>query len=791
MCSSCDAHPACSPYELLETSIGLIRGWGQSTEPLSASQATKWAEHGSKEWGTIFDKALHASTSFSLAAEILPTPSVVPEFNVFLEGKIDGATLKGSGTALWHIHMSLAGLVDSNATTSSEYVLGFTTITSVSLGNNYPIHTESVSADVNSAAHHDTGLSSPSIPGPSPVENVTCHDSNYLAAFTLAWNYVLSAYWSDVQKGVMRYTNCKACHASSTATASTTSLGVEVLFLDASHFSAVEVEWWRSILAPGKGWEATIDRYGQSWSSPWCLENENRNNQFIVVWEGSIESTDQPPTFKDSLTMLRHFAESHGILRQASMALLAALGIPTHNIWGIPVRLPPPTHRLPDRVIQEPAVDISTFQRLVGLLPRLVTISLFGIDGLLRSVFYDDSIHSLSSGQWIQPAVISWPDSSALAAEVGCQRCPQLARWWIGMAISGLLSKKTIKMLAGTGMWPTNLVASLWTAAKDSYFCSVFEQDIALHLSGNGPFRTIPRAEEVLMLFVTSGRGPEGRLVEATSCPWKPPGDILFDKTSSKVLLIGNTGATGRLVYNTWTWGHQPYTMHPPAKLVSGSDSFDEMAEKSGAATRAVLGWLETARGPDADLNVEFHALQRQIQAVEIDSQVGGSEQLSLSSSDIGNSPLPDIFEKPRAALGVFGSIHFDDAEAMVPWSTISVVPAKGTRWKMPPINSYGWCGLDAINAGLMELELSPIAQPEALEILSKTEDEVMREGMCVTELERLLNTRDRSVAIVDAQSGKRLRLMMARYKDSVINVGVDLPPHFIALSQVLAKEEV
>jgi len=781
MCSSCADHPACNPYESQEAFIGQLRGWG---EPLSASQATTWAEYGSEVWGTIFDQALEVSTNFSCAPNILPTPSIVPEFNVFLEGKVNGATLRGSGTALWHIRISLAGLVEPNATTESDCILGLTTVTSVSLGNSYPICSRPVQSDLNHTADHTNDRFSQHLPFPSSkpfIPTVACHESNYLAVLTLGWTYVLSAYWSEVQNGTICYTGSKARHCSFAEVATMISDNI-VLFVHDSEMSGEEVQWWRSILAPEKGWEARIDRHDQSWCSPWCLENENASSRFVVVCQGTTEPKGNAPAFKTALAMLRRFAKSRGILSQVNMALMAALAIPTHNVWSVPVRLPLPRHSLPVRGIQDPSIDITDFERLVDLLPRLVTISLIGVDGLLRSAFYDDDIHSLASGQWIQPAVVSWPHLSTLAAEVGCRRCPQLAKWWIGMAISGLLSKQTISMLVGTGMWPTNLALSLWTTAKDSYFCTVFERDIGLPLQGKGHLRTTPRADELLMLFLTSGHGPQGRLVDIASCPWKPPGDVLFDKTSSKVLLLGNSEATARLVYNTWVWGNQPSTKQPPAKFVFGPDSLDQMAEKSGAATRAVIGWLENERGPDADINVELHALRHQIRLVEDDSHIGGSDQLSHSFSDISSPIPPHIPQNTEASLGAFGGKRFYDAEVMDAWSTKPIV----TEIQMTaPVDSYGFCGLNAVNFGLSELDLSPIGVSEALKILSRTEDDIRRDGMTVIELERLVNTRDRSIAVVDGHSGERRRLITARYQDAVINIGVDLRPHFRAMSQM------
>jgi hypothetical protein len=336
-------------------------------------------------------------------------------------------------------------------------------------------------------------------------------------------------------------------------------------------------------------------------------------------------------------------------------------------------------------------------------------------------------------------------------------------------------------MLVGTGMWPTNLVVCSWTGAKESYFCSVLEGDISLTVTGNGPYRTIPRAEELLMLFLMSGRGPEGRLKDATGCPWRPPGDVLFERSSNNVILVGNMGVSCRLIYNAWEWGEHPAAELPRGKPCADLSSMDEMAERSGTATRAVLGWLEDIRGPDADLNVELRALQLQIQVVEDDSHVGGSTRYSDSFSNIDHV-LP---ENPQRLLGALGRRKFADADLIDPWSgTIGGNAVAESESEMGSVGSYGWCGLEAINAGLAELGLTPISNSDALHTLSRTENDVEYEEMSINELECLLNMRARSIALVDCHSGDRWILSQAKYRTSVVNIGMESVTHFIAISQ-------
>ena len=160
-------------------------------------------------------------------------------------------------------------------------------------------------------------------------------EANYLGLLTLAWTYVLSAYWSETQNGIISYTN-------HTASCSTTieQPGQIFLTLDASETEA-EIDWWCAIFAPRNGWQASIHRHGQKWSSPWSLNYDNEHSFPVIVRQSGRaqnESRSPAPTFKDSLEMLRRFATKRRLLRQASMAFIAALIIPTHNLWGIPVR---------------------------------------------------------------------------------------------------------------------------------------------------------------------------------------------------------------------------------------------------------------------------------------------------------------------------------------------------------------------------------------------------------------------------------------------------------------------
>jgi hypothetical protein len=732
-------------------------------EPLSASQSALWAEHASKEWGSIFQQALEQRTEFSKTPAALPIPGLVPEFDCFRDGRAIRGTLRAFGVVEWEVRTSIAGLVTANARTSSECLLAISSPTRAYLDNNYPRYPERTSRFSMNSQSSVAG-SGPSITSPAPDN--TPDQPNYLAVLTLAWGYVLSAYWTETQHGEIRYTEHKTpCNLPSIQNSNVPRTRF-TLHLNAPSF---ELRWWQAILAPGRGWEATINRDGQTWLTPWTVENEP-DSRFSIVWEGeSTLEPEQPPGYKQALDILVEFATHRGLQCQSSIALMAALNIPTHNLWALSVRLPRP-HAM-DRHRSASSEDTATLQRLKDQLPRLVTIALFGVESFLRSGFFHELVHSLSSGQWLQPAIVSWPNSSAFAAEVGCRRTPQLAKWWIGMAVSGMLAKKSVADLVGTGMWSANLGICVWTGAKDSYFCNVFGQDIGIQVTGAGKWATIPRAEEVLVLFATSGNGPQGRLMDPSVCPWRPPGDVLLVRSTAKVIEMAQCKATIRLYYSDWHWaeGSKDQTSH---SSVFHSASFDQMAETSGAVTRSLLGWLGNTRGSDADFNAELEALKDQIRVVEEDEEIGGSDNLS----DDGSTSHPASYLQTASSLGASAGREFDNAELVDEWN--------GDINEIGGRSPFGWCGLDAINSGLSQRGLAPISKDEAIRILSVTETDITQHGLSVNELEVLLNTRKKSVAIVDLLAKKVYRLRTSQHKSSMIAVGFRPATHFISLKQ-------
>jgi len=237
-----------------------------------------------------------------------------------------------------------------------------------------------------------------------------------------------------------------------------------------------------------------------------------------------------------------------------------------------------------------------------------------------------------------------------------------------------------------------------------------------------------------------------------------------LDRRGAKVIEIARSNATIRLDYTGCHWGEGSRDMISHASVLPTA-SFDRMAESSGAATRALLGWLESMRGPDADFNPELEAVKAQIRRVKED-ECGGSDYLS--------DRTPSSDRHTALFRGIVG-LQYVDTEP-VDWNS----DGEGSDVD----GLFGWCGLDAVNSGLAELSMPTISQEEAVGILSTTSIEIARNGMSVNQLEALVNTRQRSIAIVDLRSKQAHRLRTAKYENSIIFIGLESITHFVSLRQ-------
>ena len=109
---------------------------------------------------------------------------------------------------------------------------------------------------------------------PHPLSTNTC---NYLAILTLAWTYVLSSYWAEIQGGVTQYTTSRAPIL---ATKQTTRSWHSLHYIYLRRLESKRGSGGVPFL-PRPGWRSQIQRHGREWISPWSLSVNN--TKFAIV----------------------------------------------------------------------------------------------------------------------------------------------------------------------------------------------------------------------------------------------------------------------------------------------------------------------------------------------------------------------------------------------------------------------------------------------------------------------------------------------------------------------------
>ncbi|KAL8835534.1 MAG: hypothetical protein Q9176_006883 [Flavoplaca citrina] len=99
-------------------------------------------------------------------------------------------------------------------------------------------------------------------------------EGNHLAILLLAWAYVLSARWVELQPscgltgslppGAMHYSDLQAARLNNEE-----DIPADTIETDIGEECERAARWWAAILAPGEGWYATVDFGDKIYRSPW------------------------------------------------------------------------------------------------------------------------------------------------------------------------------------------------------------------------------------------------------------------------------------------------------------------------------------------------------------------------------------------------------------------------------------------------------------------------------------------------------------------------------------------
>lgn len=401
----------------------------------------------------------------------------------------------------------------------------------------------------------------------------------------------------------IRYWNNQA-PADATRTSGAQKADRRPAILDLGNASREEARWWAAVVAPGRGWEATLVVGLETFWSPWSIRVQSdpcfvipRNNDTVP------ESLSTPPSFIEALTYLDKFCVRHNIVDQSHAALAAVLLLPTmgDRMGGLylpavvlsdgsphPQRDDPiPDHRH-DWLYQNP-----------NHLDKLLTLGCFvkGVRPMLLGAFYNPNIECNAVSSWLQGTmtVLHALAESKRPLTIGrmlMDRNPAVALLWVGATILGLQGK--LLRDAELGNIPPNNLSAEWSGKVQSFI----QQPVSRPLVVDG---VVSLADQCRILYLSQTKGR----IQPPTCPWRPFGSTPLEDVDSKVQLHANCAGHG-LRYMGFTWncaGHRLFVStvegveHRKCPAVDYRGLQLQMESQSGKATQSIFKWLRGRNG--------------------------------------------------------------------------------------------------------------------------------------------------------------------------------------------------
>jgi hypothetical protein len=456
---------------------------------------------------------------------------------------------------------------------------------------------------------------------------------NFVAVLTLAWAYILSAQWLEIQRSHDSSTCSSRSHIQYLDHQVQWFTGcqgplTDELELDLNDVSDDAARWWSAILAPGEGWQATISREGQNYKSPWSTRLAATQPFILRRTSSSLPGqTDKtiPPSSTEALNFLSSFCETRDIRGQCCAALSAALYFPFLN--GSTAILPlPRTYARTQAATSAESSNKSSPRDIImtqsTLLPFYLTLSSNrrGMQSLLNSTFFASEVSCNLVSAWLQPVfdiidpIMNVGDYRTLAM-ITTKRQPKLAGLWLGAILTGAV--KRILQDLRNGMSSLELNAAAWTATTHSF--------ITIRPSTpRGSLNEIPRADECRLLFLSGHEGYS----RVPICPWKPFGTTPICDTEIEVQLHAHCKGHCML-YLYWSWDLEGEGTLDDAGFNNDADDADYadrpqctqtdiplMAQNreplksevlSELATRSIFGWLRVTGYPKNEARIRKH----------------------------------------------------------------------------------------------------------------------------------------------------------------------------------------
>jgi hypothetical protein len=419
-------------------------------------------------------------------------------------------------------------------------------------------------------------------------------EGNHLAILLLAWAYILSARWVELQspyglgESLMQYSGLHAAQLNNGE-----DIPAGAIEVDIGETCDRAARWWAAILAPGEGWRATLELGDKLHRSPWSAHIASTQN--LKLRKTSIHGTIDigpsvthkqsqiAPSSDEALDYLWEYCENHGISSQCIPALAASLFLPWKNSDEdacVVFPLPKPS-RAPASEPQQKSVPSSlpfkrTLQDESRLLPYYITLScnIWGMRALLCGSFFDPAVSCNLVSLWMQPVfeIIDPREEFTSLAIIMSRRQPSLAALWLGAIVLGM--EKTILQPVRIGLLAVELHAAAWTVTIHSFI------SLRPHAPCAIPNKEISRSDECRLLYLTGSESHQ----RAPACPWQPFGTTPLDLADIEV----QQHATCKghcLEYVGWRWDTDD-------GLSSEDRGFDENA--------AVDRWGATATKIDA-----------------------------------------------------------------------------------------------------------------------------------------------------------------------------------------------
>jgi hypothetical protein len=363
------------------------------------------------------------------------------------------------------------------------------------------------------------------------------------------WAYILSIKLLEKQCLSMQYSTNLAPAIDSGTKRDTSEHCVTV---DVGDVTPDELLWWRALLAPRQGWQASATQ-----QPPWAIVYEEDLTFEVATTAKVLNDTQykQPPSSTQAMQFLSMFSARYELSVQLSAAFTMALTLPLCNETASPVQVPKP--KLSRACLLDAPVDVP---QVFGNLSSYMTLSSNPrfLSSALWSTFWEPDIDCNVVSPWcdgiieiLEPLIKT--DSIELLAHVLALRRPNLSALWYGLALFGRtkLIEALIPFLktlrTPTPARPIPEVA-VWTGTPQSF----------MDLCGSGPYlkldNTIARADVWRLRHDSWEVEPEGLPFRNTPLSGWPPFGFMASEELELEVHRHITCERYEWQYDHWTW---------------------------------------------------------------------------------------------------------------------------------------------------------------------------------------------------------------------------------------------